>query len=754
MPDNEHITPDRVEMILQRLEGLPTLSPIAVRLLNLSSSDESSIPEITSLVESDPALTAMLLSMCRRASTGLGDAVTTVERAVVMLGLDAVRSALLSVHVYELMEKNVPPGEDGGESVDRVGLWRRQLAAACAAERLARESAAGVRPEDAFTAGLLHGLGKLALAGVLPKTYQRVGEYARVRRCSLADAERELIGIDHHTAGKRLGERWGLPVVLQDVMWMHGRPEAIPDDLPHAPLIRTVAGAVALARALHIGWGGDGTPPPEMSVVASLAEIDADRLDALAPELHDDVATRAAELGLDELVDADMQMQSIASANRELARLNRALEQRARAASDYGRVLSEVTAFHAEPNVSSLPSAYESVGRSASRLFGEGYYAVVHQGRSERPWTVAELGRDGRVLARHEVEPPEGERSLRDAIDLSQLSVASAALLGWLAEVMEHAPELRRLRVLPMVCAMGEPSLLLHDRDLPAGLFSGPAMTALTSMWSGALGSAARHDGARRLQEKLADANHRLIDTREQLAQAESFAMLGRLTAGAAHEMNNPLAIIDGRAQVMEKDAETDEERERVGAIRSAVERLSSLISDLHFFAQPPVPQRTATDMTDLLGRAITEAKRLRASEKLDSPGVKLAVQGPLPPAYVDGEQLCAAVTELLRNALESEPRDFVELRAETEGADDRLVISVADLGRGMDRDTLQRATEPFFSRCDAGRRVGLGLARVRRLVEQHEGRLELESAPGEGTVARLVLPRWTRGQGHAAEAA
>lgn len=753
--EHEHITPDRVEMILQRLEALPTLSPIAVRLLNLSASDESSIPEITTLVESDPALTTMLLSMCRRASTGLGDAVTTVERAVVMLGLDAVRSALLSVHVYELMEKgHDAPSEPEGESVDRVGLWRRHLAAACAAERLAKETGRDVRPEDAFTAGLLHGLGKLALATVLPKTYLRVGEFAAVRRCSLAEAEREIIGIDHHTAGKRLGERWGLPNVLQDVMWLHGRPEAIPDDLAHAPLIRIVSAGVGLARALHIGWGGDGAPPPSFEAIARAAGIETERLEALAPKLHDDVATRAAELGLDDLVDADMQMQSIASANRQLARLNRSLEQRARAASDHARVLSEIAAFHAEPSVSSLPSAYESIAASVARLFGAGYCAIVHQSRTDQPWTIAELGRDARVAHRCEIEPPPGEGSLRDAVDLSQLSIASAALLGWLTEVLTTAPDLRTLRVLPMVCANGEPSLLLHDRDLPPGLFTGPAMVALTSLWSGALGAAARHDGARRLQEKLADANRSLIETREQLTQTESLAMLGRLTAGAAHEMNNPLAIIDGRAQVLAVSAQSDDAKASVGAIRTAAARLSALISDLHFFAEPPKPNRGPTDITDLLGRAVKEAKRARAAENLDTLGVKLAVQGPLPPAYVDAEQLCAAVTELLRNALDADPREFVELRAETAAPDDRLVISVSDLGRGMDRDTLQRATEPFFSRCDAGRRVGLGLARVRRLVEQHEGRLELESAPGEGTVARLVLPRWTRESAPAAEAA
>jgi signal transduction histidine kinase len=334
-------------------------------------------------------------------------------------------------------------------------------------------------------------------------------------------------------------------------------------------------------------------------------------------------------------------------------------------------------------------------------------------------------------------------------VDFSQLSVSSASLLGWLAETLQDAPDLRRLRLLPLRCAVGEPALLLHDRELPAEMVHGPGVAALTALWSGALGAATRHDGARRLQEKLADANRRLVSTQEQLTHAESLARLGRLTAGAAHEMNNPLAIIRGRAQVLAQSlpesADEGGAPMSVEAIIEAADRLSELISGLHFFADPPAPNRALVDLTDLLGRVIAQVKRDRAAEGLATVPVKLAVLDRLPPAYVDGSQIGAAVTELLQNAMDAGAEDFIELRAENVPPDDRLCISVVDRGRGMDRQTLARASEPFFSRCQAGRRAGLGLSKALRLAEQHGGRLELESAPSEGTVARIVLARWKR---------
>jgi signal transduction histidine kinase len=141
----------------------------------------------------------------------------------------------------------------------------------------------------------------------------------------------------------------------------------------------------------------------------------------------------------------------------------------------------------------------------------------------------------------------------------------------------------------------------------------------------------------------------------------------------------------------------------------------------------------------------VSEVKRERQSRDLESVPVKLTVVGPLPPAYVDPTQLGAAVTELLRNAMDAGPSEFIELRAETEEPDGRLCISVVDSGRGMDAETRRRAFEPFFSRRPSGRGAGLGLSMAHRLAEQHGGRLELESAESEGTVARLVIPRWKR---------
>src|SRR4051794_35632262 len=98
----------QIELILRQVDNLPTLSTIAMRLLEVGTVEDADLDRIVEIIETDPALTARLLGLCRRADKGLGERITTVRRAVVMLGLEAVQAAVLSIAVYELMERCSP----------------------------------------------------------------------------------------------------------------------------------------------------------------------------------------------------------------------------------------------------------------------------------------------------------------------------------------------------------------------------------------------------------------------------------------------------------------------------------------------------------------------------------------------------------------------------------------------------------------------------------------------------------------------
>src|SRR4051812_39029457 len=125
----------RVDLILQQLEELPTLPTVALRILEITGSDGASVSQVVKLVESDPSLTARILQLVHRADSGVRGEVNSVERAVVLLGFEALRSAVLAVSVFETFHAEQPKAAH----FNREEFWKHCVAVACCAEMLAGE---------------------------------------------------------------------------------------------------------------------------------------------------------------------------------------------------------------------------------------------------------------------------------------------------------------------------------------------------------------------------------------------------------------------------------------------------------------------------------------------------------------------------------------------------------------------------------------------------------------------------------------
>ncbi len=749
-----------IDLVLQQIESLPTLSQVAVRVMTISEAEHADLREIARVVESDPALSVRMLALCRRADKGVGNRITTVERAVVMLGLDAVRASLLSVEVYEAFQSPRQPGASG-ESAPRAGLdrrelWRHCLAVACACELLAERIGPALgkyRPQEAFLAGMLHDLGKLALDRILPRAYARVVELVDQRGADIAEVERRVLGIDHHTAGKRLAEYWRLPHSLQDVLWLHNQPASLLPDVPHRPLIALVTVADALVRRLHLGWSGGEARGVDVEARFREFGFEPRLIPIVEREIHQQVAARSADLGLSEPDGPGVLLECIRRANSKLGLLSAQLAARASSSAAHARALAGVADFHDSPapdSPRSLPEAMGSVVRSASGALGAGFYAAVVQSRAGAPWSVLRLDAQGRGSPHWVLDQPPGNRDLRELCDPASASLDQGPLLGWLAEQIQTAAGERgaagapadRVLLLPLIAGGGLNGLLLHDRAEAAATLTDQGLRALARVWGSALASAAQHEGARRMGEQLADANRQINAAQSELVESRSLARLGELAAGAAHEMNNPLAVISGHSQILAKATRNPESRTAVNAIIEASEKLSELISSLHLFAAPPRLERQSADLLDLLQQAATLARR-RAGLADDLKQVRVSIDQGIPHIRADPHLLTLALTELILNALQSAPKQIVEVHAHLDPFDGRLMISVSDDGVGMSEHALRHAFDPFFSELPAGRRSGLGLTRARRFIELHGGDVALESRPGKGCCARVTLTHW-----------
>lgn len=234
----------------------------------------------------------------------------------------------------------------------------------------------------------------------------------------------------------------------------------------------------------------------------------------------------------------------------------------------------------------------------------------------------------------------------------------------------------------------------------------------------------------------------------EQLRQAQKMEAIGQLTGGVAHDFNNLLMAVLGNLELLRKHVAGDAKATRLidGALQGA-QRGASLTQRLLAFARrqdlqvgPVNLAGLVTEMEDLLQRSV--GSRI---------AIEVAVPERLPPVSADANQVELALLNLAVNARDAMPDGGtirIELNeAEQPAGSDTLapgryvVLSVIDEGLGMDAETLQKAVEPFFSTKELGKGTGLGLSMVHGLALQLDGRLQLKSAPGQGTTAELWIP-------------
>jgi HD-like signal output (HDOD) protein len=472
---------------------------VAVRVLELTSDDASQAKDVTKLIASDPSLSAKVLKMVRCSERGRGLNVSSIDRAVIMLGFDALRSAVLSVQVFDVFDRAASPGGETRSDkaiFDRNMFWQHSLAVASVCESLAGSSgqARGINKSEAFTAGLLHDLGVLALHVLLPATFDRVCEWAETHGLSLDQACRKIIGLDTHTAGRRLAEHWRLPHALGDVLWLNGQKFDSLPDLPHRPIIALVTLADAVARSQCLAPAGHASRGDDIAELCAPLEMNVQTVNALIPTLHKEVALRCESLGMAAETAPAMLLRAISRANESLGRINAGLRQRSLQAQRQTETLGGIARFHdsAAPG-GNVVTVMGKVVASAASVFGGGFFAVLYQARQSDAWEFIQFSSDGRALRSDVIQPPPGSTAMSDLADTAQVSVHVMAMLPWVSDYLSDARDMRDVQLLPLRCGWGVNAVLLHDCDID-GREQHEQLEALGRTWAAAIAAGAQHE--------------------------------------------------------------------------------------------------------------------------------------------------------------------------------------------------------------------------------------------------------------------
>jgi signal transduction histidine kinase len=223
---------------------------------------------------------------------------------------------------------------------------------------------------------------------------------------------------------------------------------------------------------------------------------------------------------------------------------------------------------------------------------------------------------------------------------------------------------------------------------------------------------------------------------RTQMSRAEHLATLGELATGLAHEIRNPLAGIAGVIEIIGRDLpSTSPARLVVKDVRQEINRINQIVTDLLQTARPHPPKVRKSDLNTTVEHAVMLGRQQALTKSIE---IKLQKDPSLPEIEHDSDQIHQVMLNLLLNALQAidhEGKISVSVKARGNVA----LVEVADNGRGIAPEQLPHIFRPFFTTKGDG--TGLGLSLARRIVEDHQGRIDVVSAVAKGTTFTVVLP-------------
>jgi len=253
---------------------------------------------------------------------------------------------------------------------------------------------------------------------------------------------------------------------------------------------------------------------------------------------------------------------------------------------------------------------------------------------------------------------------------------------------------------------------------------------------AGALSDRSRreHGRAEKIALELERSYTELRQTFEQLLQAERLGALGEISAGIVHEIRNPLGAIKGAVEIIEDELATDSPRREFSAIaKREVDRIEKLVVEFVRFARPPKLTKTLTNVNELIESVTKLLAQQAASQRVI---FEKDLESNLPAVGLDAEQIEQVLLNLAINALQAMPSGGTIL-FRTFQTENRIVIEIEDTGGGIPANAIGRVFDPFFTTKDKG--SGLGLSVAKKIVTQHEGKLDVENA-SSGAVFRLAF--------------
>ncbi|MGH2272267.1 HDOD domain-containing protein [Anaerohalosphaeraceae bacterium U12dextr] len=727
----------QIELIIRQLNTLSTLPQVAAGILPCVLKEPFQTGELTQIIEADSAMTASVLALAARLGILGAEGSKPLAEVIDELPSAALRDAVLSVKVVQAVD--CPTDADSTRPLPRRQMALHALATACCASLIAQLTLDETDRKLAFTAGLLHDIGKTALDEVMPKSFDQLVLQAAQKKQSLSTIEQDHLGLTHALLGKRLAEKWRLPEPIIQAIWLHHADPRILLEMPHGRLVMVTLLADELARKSGIGQSGSYDTPEQDTLLARLLGLNAQQISQIMAQLPEQVEQKSKPLGLSNLDRAQDYYEMIHLAAAQLARDNSSMAQQSRRSFDATLFADPVQQFLNTLSTGSSPD-------QVAAQFAQCLQQTLHTGSvlillwPEQHTEPAEM-----AIATADGTSEAALLAIPDTVDLKTNPfgegfkiIRADEAFGWCIEQIRWLAPSRTLAA-PLLLS-GKPvavALFESDTNLPA-----ETLQMLCSIGASTISASKAFRAQREQTERLVDLMDKLRTADRDLTEARSLAAVAEMAAGAAHELNNPLAVISGRAQLLMQSENDTAKKQILEQIFQRTQDISDIITDLMSFARPRAPYKHLVAPAVLVSEAIEKTARLHNLPQLT---VTLKDIEPLPDVFVDKTQVIQAISHILSNAVESylgQDSGPITIEGHLLNENTLVEIRIIDSGCGMNEATLRQATRPFFSAKPAGRKRGMGLAHAQRLLSLNNASLRLDSIPGKGTTVTIRLPR------------
>ena len=683
---------------------LPAMPQILLKLLEHCQNDDAGMAELADLIAKDPGIASKIFAVANSSAYHRSGTKVGLEQSLAAIGTDMVKTLVISESVFQIFNNF-----SNSNSTDLRGFWKHSLGAAV----MAREIASRMRYphlEEAYLAGLLHDVGRLALLAAAPKEY--ASSFLAPDDASLCAVEQRTLQITHPEAGAWLIERWHLDSFMADSVLYHHESAA---RLGSAhPLIRIVLLAHLLAAHAH--------DEPAVTDAGVLCGIDAESLAEISERAVEQVRKAAEHLGID-LAGADDVRPSV------VAPAQPADPTRERLSEEVRNLVLASNAGRSFARRQSEEELLETVTRSARILFGLNDAILLQMNATGHTLIGCAVGAHRQRLTEFSVPLTSDSPVAAAANTLRPTYIKrGGSLLGVGEEQLMRMLGSDALVALPLVTAGRCTAVLvggiagdqLHDlqrRERFLQAFGAQASTALTSV-----------------NDERSDSDQQVASVAQEYRDA---------SRRVAHEVNNPLSIIKNYLSILDSKLLRQEPvTGEMSILNEEIDRVGQIVNGLADLT--PKVQAGARGASDV-NQVASGVVRLFQNTEFVPPTVRIVTRLQDQPGDIAAaaDPVKQIMMNLLKNAVEAMPRGG-EIEIANNGHLNRdgrlfLELSIRDSGPGIPADILATLFTPGRSTKDGAHR-GQGLAIVQTLVRQVGGMIMCRSTRS-GTTFEILLP-------------